>query len=78
MTVHEYFRQPQHLRYVVAAPVVAEGADRELTALVTSAHQTLAAAKDAVRWERRKVWHDRGDRVASVDRIVVDLESLQV
>jgi hypothetical protein len=75
MTVRDYLSQAHHLRFVVAAPVLPEGPERELTAEVLSAHRTLEAAKEAVRWERARVRKETGDRDAVVDLIVVDMET---
>ena len=78
MTVLEYLLRPDHLRFVVAGPVLAEGPDREMTAVVLSAHATEEAAKEAVRWERDKLRREIHDRHAVVDLVVVDLDGLDL
>ena len=47
-----------------------------MTAIVTSAHGTHAAAKEAVRWERDRIRRETGDRTVDVDLLVVDLDSV--
>ena len=79
MTVGEYLLQRDHLRFVVASPTAPEGSvpdpERTMTAIVTSAHGTEAAAKEALRWERDRIRRRTGDRTGDVDLLVVDLDS---
>jgi hypothetical protein len=80
VTVLEYLRRRDHLRFVVAAPVpragVAEDQRRVMAATVSSAHATEGAAKEAIRWEREQFRRQTHDWHKDVALLVVDLEAL--